>query len=75
MGIVLGGNCPRWELSWVGIVLYGNYPGGNHPDGNCPGGNCPSTTFLCYEIFDPFATNMELHVISAHWDFSHLPDT
>ena len=24
MGIVLGGNCPRWELSWVAIVLGGN---------------------------------------------------
>ena len=50
MGIVLGGNCPgwelsRWELSWVGIVLGGNCPGANCPGANCPGwelsgGNC-----------------------------------
>ena len=51
MGIVLGGNCPWWELSgcqlsWVGIVLGGNCPGANCPGANCPGwelsgGNCP----------------------------------
>ena len=56
MGVVPGGNCPRWELSrwelsWVGVVLGGNCPRWElsrwemswllSMGGNCPGGKCP----------------------------------
>ena len=37
VGIILGGNFPRWEfLGWV-------LSDGNHPGGNFPGGSFPST--------------------------------
>ena len=36
----MGGNCPRWELSGVGIVRVGLVRIGIARDGNSLGGNC-----------------------------------
>jgi len=60
--IVLGGDCPRWQLSgwqlsWVAIVLGDSCPRwqlshvavvlvGDILGGSCPGGYCPRTVKL-----------------------------
>ena len=40
MGVILGGNFPRWEFSGWELA------GGNHPGGNFPGGCFPSTSLV-----------------------------
>ena len=35
VAIVLGGSCPKWQLSWVAVVAGGSCPGGCCPDTMC----------------------------------------
>ena len=39
--IVLGGSCPKWQLS-----VWQLYAGGSFPCGSCPDGSCPGVSYL-----------------------------